>query len=72
MGVSGQRNPPGRALPPGKGPPVPIAQEAGWASGDLATEVRAKILPLVPGVEPRSPGRPVLSQTLYCLSYLGS
>jgi hypothetical protein len=21
---------PGRALPPGKGPPVPIAQEAGW------------------------------------------
>jgi hypothetical protein len=22
---------PGRALPPGKGPPVPIAQEAGWA-----------------------------------------
>jgi hypothetical protein len=23
---------PGRALPPGKGPPVPIVQEAGWAS----------------------------------------
>jgi hypothetical protein len=22
---------PGRALPPGKGPPVPIVQEAGWA-----------------------------------------
>jgi hypothetical protein len=22
---------PGRALPPGKGPPVPIEQEAGWA-----------------------------------------
>jgi hypothetical protein len=22
---------PGRALPPGKGPPVPIGQEAGWA-----------------------------------------
>jgi hypothetical protein len=21
----------GRALPPGKGPPVPIGQEAGWA-----------------------------------------
>jgi hypothetical protein len=21
---------PGRALPPGKGPPVPIVQEAGW------------------------------------------
>jgi hypothetical protein len=25
-------------------------------------------LPL-PGIEPRSPGRPVRSQTLYCLSY---
>jgi hypothetical protein len=23
---------PGRALPPGKAPPVPIVQEAGWAS----------------------------------------
>jgi hypothetical protein len=22
---------PGHALPPGKGPPVPIVQEAGWA-----------------------------------------
>jgi hypothetical protein len=22
---------PGRSLPPGKGPPVPIGQEAGWA-----------------------------------------
>jgi hypothetical protein len=22
---------PGRALPPGKGPPVPIGEEAGWA-----------------------------------------
>jgi hypothetical protein len=27
MEVSGQRHP----LPPGKGPPVPIVQEAGWA-----------------------------------------
>jgi hypothetical protein len=25
---------PGRALPPGKGPPVPIGQEAGWAPED--------------------------------------
>jgi hypothetical protein len=32
MGVSGQRHTPGRALPPGKGPPVAIGQEAGWAS----------------------------------------
>jgi hypothetical protein len=29
MGVSGQRHAP--AATPGKGPPVPIVQEAGWA-----------------------------------------
>jgi hypothetical protein len=28
---------PGRALPPGKGPPVPIVQEAGWASEPVWT-----------------------------------
>jgi hypothetical protein len=31
MGVSGQRHAPAAILPPGKGPPVPIVQEAGWA-----------------------------------------
>jgi hypothetical protein len=31
MGVSGQRHAPAALLPPGKGPPVPIVQEAGWA-----------------------------------------
>jgi hypothetical protein len=29
---------PGRALPPGKGPPVPIVQEAGWASETVWTQ----------------------------------
>jgi hypothetical protein len=29
--VSGQRHAPAALLPPGKGPPVPIVQEAGWA-----------------------------------------
>jgi hypothetical protein len=29
---------PGRALPPGKGPPVPIVQEAGWASDTVVTQ----------------------------------
>jgi hypothetical protein len=28
---------PGLALPPGKGPPVPIVQEAGWASEPVWT-----------------------------------
>jgi hypothetical protein len=29
---------PGRALPPGKGPPVPIGQEAGWALEPVWTQ----------------------------------
>jgi hypothetical protein len=29
---------PGRALTPGKGPPVPIVQEAGWASEPVWTQ----------------------------------
>jgi hypothetical protein len=33
MGVSGQRHAPAALLPPGKGPPVPIGQEAGWTPG---------------------------------------
>jgi hypothetical protein len=36
---------PGRVLPPGKGPPVPIGQEAGGGPrAGLDTEVRGKIL----------------------------
>jgi hypothetical protein len=30
---------PGRALPPGKGPPVPIGEEAGWASHWIVTNI---------------------------------
>jgi hypothetical protein len=29
---------PGRALPPGKGPPVRIVQEAGWAPEPVCTQ----------------------------------
>jgi hypothetical protein len=29
---------PGRTLAPGKGPPVPIVQEAGWAPGPVWTQ----------------------------------
>jgi hypothetical protein len=49
---------PGRALPTGKGPSVPIVQEAGWASD---TEATGKILSPLPSIEPRSPGRPARS-----------
>jgi hypothetical protein len=31
MGVSDQRHAPAALYPPGKEPPVPIVQEAGWA-----------------------------------------
>jgi hypothetical protein len=44
------------------GGPLSRSEHRGW---------RKNPLPL-PGIEPRSPGRPVRSQTLYCLSYSGS
>jgi hypothetical protein len=38
MGVSGQRHAPAALIPPGKGPPVPIVQEAGWAPEPVWTQ----------------------------------
>jgi hypothetical protein len=52
---------PGRPLPPGKGPPVPILQGAGWAPEPVWTQRLSSLA----GIEPRSPGRPARSQTLY-------
>jgi hypothetical protein len=49
MGASGQRH------APGKGPRLPIVQEAGWAGVD--TEVTGKNSLALPRIEPRSPGR---------------
>jgi hypothetical protein len=61
---------PGRALLPGKEPPVPFVQEAGWAPEPVSDiEATGKILSPLPGIEPRSPGRPARSQTLYWLSH---
>jgi hypothetical protein len=58
MGVSGQHHAPAALLPPGKGPPVPIGQEAGWAPrAGLDTEDRGKIL--CPRRE-SNPDRPVV------------
>jgi hypothetical protein len=36
--VSGQRHAPAALLPPGKGPPVPIVQENGWAPEPVWTQ----------------------------------
>jgi hypothetical protein len=38
MGVSGQSHAPASLLPRGKGPPVPIVQEAGWAPESVWTQ----------------------------------
>jgi hypothetical protein len=38
MGVSGQRHAPAALYPQGKGPPVPIVQEAEWASEPVWTK----------------------------------
>jgi hypothetical protein len=56
---------PGRALPPGKGPPVPTRQEAGWASESVWIQRPEENSSAPAGIEPQSPGRPVRSQTLY-------
>jgi hypothetical protein len=54
----------------GKGHPVPIVQEAGWTPDPVWTQrLEEKFLLPLPGIEPRSPNRPVRRQTLYWLSY---
>jgi hypothetical protein len=53
MGVTASR--PGRALPPGKEPPVPIVQEAEWAPEPVWTQARGKILCLYRESNPDHP-----------------
>jgi hypothetical protein len=57
---------PGRALTQGKGT-LGTHCTGGWVgpTAGLDTEARGKILSPLPGIEPRSPGRPAHSQTLY-------
>jgi hypothetical protein len=69
MGVSGQRHAPAALYPRGKDPRYPLYRRLGGPqsrSGHWG--YRKNPLP-PPGIEPRSPGRPARSQTLYCLSY---
>jgi hypothetical protein len=59
MTVSGERHAPAALYPQEE------VQEAGWTPEPVWTErLEEKSLPL-PGIEPRSPGRPVRSRTLY-------
>jgi hypothetical protein len=63
-GVSGQRHAPAALLSPGKGPPVPIVQEAGWAPDPVWTQ-RLEEKSFAPARD-RTPI--AHSQTVYCLS----
>jgi hypothetical protein len=71
MGVSGQHHAPAALCPRERTPGTHCT--GGWVGlrVGLVTEVRGKIILPLPGIEPRSPSRPVRSQTLYRLSYPG-
>jgi hypothetical protein len=67
--VSGQRHAPAALYPRGKDPRYPLYRRLGGPQSRFEHRgYRKNPLPL-PGIEPRSPGRPARSQTLYCLSY---
>jgi hypothetical protein len=55
----------GRALVPGKGPPVPTVQEAGWASEPVFTQRLEEESFRHCRDQPLSLGRPARSQTVY-------
>jgi hypothetical protein len=65
MGVSGQRHSPAKLYPRGKDPGTHWTE--GWvgSGAGMDTGARGDILLHLPGIEPRSPGRPVCSQTLH-------
>jgi hypothetical protein len=72
MGVSGQRHAPAALYPRERIPGTHCT--GGWVGprAGLDTKDRRNILLPLPGIEPRSPGHPVRSQTPYWLSYPGS
>jgi hypothetical protein len=71
MEVSGQFNAPA-VLSPGKEPPVPTGQEAGWAHNLSGRGGEEKNSQPPPGIEPKNPDRPARSPELHRLSYQGS
>jgi hypothetical protein len=69
MGVSGQRYAPAAVYPRERTPGTHCT--GGWVAPEPVWTQRKNPL-LLPGIEPRSRGRPARSQTLYRLSYPGS
>jgi hypothetical protein len=67
MGVSGQRHSPIALYPQENTSDTHCTGSWVGLRAGLDTEARGKIL--LPGIETRSPDRPVRSQTLYWLSY---
>jgi hypothetical protein len=63
--VSDQRHTTAALYPRGEDRPVPIVLEAGWAPGPVWAQRLEENLLHLPGIESRSPGPPVRSQTLY-------
>jgi hypothetical protein len=65
MGVSGQRHAPAALQPRGKDHGTHCT--GGWVDprARLHTEAGGRIFSPLLGIEPRSPGRPARSQTLY-------
>jgi hypothetical protein len=71
MGPSRQRHAPAALCPGDRTPGTHCT--GGWVGprADVDTEVTGKNPLPLPGIEPRPPGRPARSQTLYRLSYPG-
>jgi hypothetical protein len=69
MGVSGQRHDPAALYPRGKDPRYPLDRGLGGPQSRSGHRGYRKNPLSLPGIEPRSPGRPARSKTLYCLSY---
>jgi hypothetical protein len=69
MWVSGQRHAPAALNPRGKDPRHPLDRRLGGPQSWYGHRCYRKYPLVLPGIEPRSPCRPVLSQTLHWLSY---
>jgi hypothetical protein len=71
--MSGQRHAPAALLPPGRGPPVPILQEAGWAPEPVWTKrLEEKSFRLCRGSNLDRPAVQSVARHYTDLSYLGS
>jgi hypothetical protein len=69
MEVNGQRHAPAALYPRGNNPQYPLDRRLGGPQSRSGQRTEEKNPLTLPGIEPRSPGRPARNQTLYCLSY---